>query len=141
MQEDAAIETFEARLVHEQDDDEQVNDDGEPCGFAPARAGEVVLQVKQKSGDGIFVEVTIGSFPMARVVEAGRLLSGRRGVAPWSCGVIDIVRRSAFRHEAGNPSCARKDSGRRAEASFLYSRTFPRKPLKLRGRKTYAHPP
>ena len=78
MQEDTAVEAFEARLVHEQDDDEQVNDDGEPCGFATARAREVVLQVKQKSGNGIFIEVTIGGFPVARVVEARRLLSGRR---------------------------------------------------------------
>ena len=86
MQEHSAVKTFKARLVHEQDDEKQVNDDGEPGGFAAARAREVVLQVKQKSGNGVFVEVTVSGFPMARVVEARRLLSGRRGVAPWSCG-------------------------------------------------------
>ena len=140
MQKHPAVETFQPRLVDEQDDDQQVNDDREPRGFATARTRQVVLQVKKKSGDGVFVEVTVGGFPMARIVKAGRLRRGRRVASRGVVGVIDIVGAFSLETRSGG-SGLRATTGRSAETQLTLFRTFPQKPLKLRGRKTYGQRP
>jgi hypothetical protein len=82
MQEDAAVEILQPRLVHEQNDHQQVNDDREPRSFAAARASEVVLQMEQESRDGVLVEMAVSRLPMTCVVEAGSILSrGWAGIA------------------------------------------------------------
>ncbi len=73
MEKHPAIKSFDPRLVHEQDDDQQVHDNREPRGLAFARAREVVLQMEKQLGNRVFVEVPIGGFPVLRVVESRSL--------------------------------------------------------------------
>jgi len=80
MQKRAAVKTLELRLIHEQNDDGQVDDDGQPRGFATAGAREVVLQMEQERGDSVFVEVTVGSFPVPCVIEFGSLRRSREAL-------------------------------------------------------------
>ena len=59
---------LDERQVPQEDEEQEVRDDGNPRGFAAARARQIVLQLDEQMGNAR-IEFSISRFPVVAVVE------------------------------------------------------------------------
>src|SRR5580693_4334680 len=80
---------FEHVELDDADDKQNVDDDGDPCRLAPARTGEIVLQLNEQVRDaGIVIQDAISGFPAGGIVKAHlfrlRLLRRSDRILEWN---------------------------------------------------------
>src|ERR1019366_9666402 len=81
---------FHPLEVDNQNDENQVGDDGDPRGFAAARARQVVLQLDEqvRHAGSIVIEIAVSRFPSLGIVQAELfrlwLLGGSHRILEWN---------------------------------------------------------